>query len=138
MATTLHSYNTIIQYHNGTSLSTIGFVDSVNIATGSGVVETTNLASTGRTYMKGLTSAGDASFTVHYAGSNTALSAILAKVQVAAGAVPTGFKITYSDSSTMTFDAIVKDFSVKADLDSAVSADVSLQISGLITYSATA
>lgn len=129
----LHSFDTVLQYHNGSALATVGAVTTIAISMASSVVDTTHLGSAARTYTKGIFSAGEASFTVQFDTDSTDLIALLGQLAANPGTDPKEFKVLFSDSGYFSFNGILTKFDVKADVDGVITADLSLQISGAVT-----
>ena len=102
---------------------------SVSVAT----IETTNIAAVHRTFLAGTIDSGDVTLEIMYdpksdtsiedAWDNTATAAPLEADMV----------ITFTDSSTYTFKAIMTGFSVSIATDAAVTASCSFKISGAVT-----
>ena len=102
---------------------------SVSVAT----IDTTNIAAVHRTFLAGTIDSGDVTLEIMYdpkldtsiedAWDNTATAA----------PVEADMVITFTDSSTYTFKAIMTGFSVSVATDAAVTASCSFKISGAVT-----
>jgi hypothetical protein len=124
----------------GTTLTWNGAIaDVVSISAPSvsaATLDTTNLASIHRTFIAGTIDSGEMSVEIMYdpmsdtdledAWDNTAITA-----PAAAAAV-----ITFSDSATFTFQAIMTGFSANIAIDDKVTASLTFKITGAVTVAA--
>ena len=119
--TTTLTYNAIV-IGEITSLSFDGFSVST--------VESTNIAATTKTFLPGIISPGTISCDVNSDGSNTGQDAVKAAVTARTSYA---FSIALSDGSSVSGNAIVTGYSVKASVDAIITASISLQCTGTIT-----
>tara|TARA_R100000458_G_C8121388_1_gene140135 strand:+ start:105 stop:503 length:399 start_codon:yes stop_codon:yes gene_type:complete len=125
---------------NGTTVTWNGSIADVVSITAPSVtvatIDTTDLESVHRTFLGGTIDSGEVSLEIMYdpnsdtdiedAWDNTATAAPVASNMV----------ITFSDSSTYTFSAIMTGFSVTLATDAAVTASATFKISGAVTVAA--
>jgi len=105
---------------------------SVSVAT----IDTTNLGAVHRTFIAGTIDSGEVSLEIMYdpnsdtdiedAWDNTATAAPVSKTCV----------VTFSDSATYTFSAIITAFSTSVAIDDKVTASLTLKITGAVTVAA--
>lgn len=119
--TTTLTYATVV-IGEVTSLSFDGFSVSS--------VESTNIAATTKTFLPGIISPGTISCDVNSDGSNTGQDAIKTAVT---GRTSNAFAIVLADGSTVSGNAIVTGYSIKASVDAIITASISLQCTGAIT-----
>lgn len=119
--TTTLTYATVV-IGEVTSLSFDGFSVSS--------VESTNIAATTKTFLPGIISPGTISCDVNSDGSNTGQDAIKAAVTARTS---NAFAIALADNSTVSGNAIVTGYSIKASVDAIITASISLQCTGAIT-----
>lgn len=98
---------------------------------GANEIDCTHLTSTSREYLMGLQDSGTYTMTVNFlfddAGQQALIAAKTARTKL-------GFRVTYSDDSTMTFDGFVQSFSgPAASVDDKLVGDISIKIDGDIT-----
>lgn len=121
---------------NGTltpvALTEIGEITDINREDpGASEIPATHLQSTSKEYLMGLEDSGTVSLSVNWLFDDAGQAALLAAKTARA---KKAFKITYSDDSTMTFDAYVKTFSgPSASVDGKLDGSVVLKLSGDIT-----
>ena len=125
---------------NGTTFSynSVAIGDVLSISTPSvsvATIDTTGIADVFRTFLGGTIDSGEMSLEVMYDPNSTAGTALEAEWESTASAAPTAKTcvITFSDSSTYTFSAILTGFSASVAIDDKVTASVSLKVSGSIT-----
>ena len=99
-----------------------------------GDIETTDLSSTTKTFIRGLTDNGSVSFTMNYIPSNTQHAQLFSDFS-SATEVARDYRLTFTDSpvTTWTFSAYVSSFSVSNGLDGVLTASCSIRIKGSIT-----
>lgn len=119
--TTTLTYATVV-IGEVTSLSFDGFSVSS--------VESTNIAATTKTFLPGIITPGTISCDVNSDGSNTGQDAIKAAVTARTS---NAFAIALADNSTVSGNAIVTGYSIKASVDAIITASISLQCTGAIT-----
>jgi len=104
---------------------------SVTVAT----IDTTNIADVYRTFLGGTIDSGSMTLELNYDPNGTAGAALEAEWEATAANAPVARTcvITFSDSSTYTFSAILVGFSPSLATDAAVTASVELKVSGAIT-----
>lgn len=98
---------------------------------GANEIDCTHLTSTSREYLMGLQDSGTFTMTVNFLFADAGQVALLAAKTTR---TLLGFRVTYSDDSTMTFNAYVQTFSgPAASVDDKLVGDISLKIDGDIT-----
>jgi hypothetical protein len=124
---------------NGTTFSynSVAIGDVLSISTPSvtvATIDTTGIADVFRTFLGGTIDSGELSLEIMYDPNSTAGAALEAEWESTASAAPTGKTcvITFSDSSTYTFTAVLTGFSASVAIDDKVTASVSLKVSGSI------
>jgi len=120
---------------NGTTITVdsqlIGDVVSIAAASISvATIDSTDLDSTWRTFIGGIKDGGECSFEIAYDPSDTAHQALETDIDGASKAV----SIAWSDSTTMTFSAIITSFSPSAALDDKLTCSVGMKITGAVTF----
>ena len=125
--------NTTTFSYDGTAILDIVSISapSVSIAT----IDTTSIADIYRTFLGGTIDSGEMSLEVQYDPNSTSGAELEATWKATAGAAPTAKEciITFSDSSTYTFNAILTGMQATAAMDSVVTASVTLKVTGAIT-----
>ena len=125
--------NTTTFSYDGTAILDIVSISapSVSIAT----IDTTSIADIYRTFLGGTIDSGEMSLEVQYDPNSTSGAELEASWEATATVAPTAKVciITFSDSSTYTFDAILTGMQVTAAMDSVVTASVTLKVTGAIT-----
>ena len=102
---------------------------SVSVAT----IDTTNIAAVHRTFLAGTIDSGDVTLEIMYdPKSDTSIEDAWDNTATAAP-VEADMVITFTDSSTYTFKAIMTGFSVSVATDAAVTASATFKISGAVT-----
>jgi predicted secreted protein len=119
--TTTLTYNAIA-VGEVTSLSFDGFSVSA--------VESTNIAATTKTFLPGIITPGNISCDVNSDGANTGQDAVKAAVTARTS---NAFAIALADGSSVSGNAIVTGYSIKAAVDGIITASISLQCTGSIT-----
>lgn len=94
------------------------------------VIDTTHLQSTYKEFLMGLPDEGQVTFTMNRDFSDAGQSACIAAREARA---PIGFKMTYSDGTYQTFDAVVLSFSISGAVDDKVPASMVIKITGAVT-----
>jgi len=125
---------------NGTTLSVGGAVADVLRISGPNVsaatIDTTSLGSVHRSFVGGIIDSGEMSFDISYdPNSNTVIENLFDN---SASAIPaaTACVITFSDSSTWTFSAVLSGFDLGVEMDDKVTASISMKATGAITIAA--
>jgi hypothetical protein len=95
------------------------------------MIETTHMGSTARKYIAGgFYDLGTVDVEIQYDPGNTGhdamTSAILAGTEHS-------FKITWSDTSTASFDGFVESFNVTAEMEDRLTASLSIRVNGTLT-----
>lgn len=125
--------NTTTFSYDGTAIADIVSISapSVSIAT----IDTTSIADIYRTFLGGTIDSGEMSLEVQYDPNSTSGAELEASWEATATVAPTSKEciITFSDSSTYTFDAILTGMQATAAIDSVVTASVTLKVTGAIT-----
>ena len=105
-----------------TSLSFDGFSVST--------VESTNIQGTTKTFLPGIITPGNISCDVNSNGSDTGQDGVKAAVTARTS---NAFAIALADGSSVSGNAIVTGYSLKAAVDGIITASISLQCTGAIT-----
>ena len=115
---------------NGTIADVVSIsAPSVSVAT----IDTTDLESVHRTFLGGTIDSGEVTLEIMYdPKSDTDIEAAWDNTATAAP-VESNMVITFTDSSTYTFAAIMTGFSVSVATDAAVTASATFKISGAVT-----
>lgn len=121
--TTTLTYNTAT-IGEVTSLSFDGFAVSA--------VESTIISATTKTFLPGIISPGTISCEVNSNGADTGQDAIKAAITARTS---NAFSIASSDGSSVSGNAIVTGYSIKASTDAIITASISFQCTGAITIS---
>ena len=125
--------NTTTFSYDGTAIADIVSISapSISIAT----IDTTSIADIYRTFLGGTIDSGEMSLEVQYDPNSTSGAELEASLEATATVAPVAKEcvITFSDSSTYTFNAILTGMQVTAAMDSVVTASVTLKVSGAIT-----
>lgn len=93
-------------------------------------IDVTNLSSTAKEFMLGLTDPGQFSFNIDYDGTNAGHIALRAKQQ---SGVLSSFRLTLPNLSVITFSGYVKKFSLAGGIDATAKTAVDIRISGTVT-----
>lgn len=99
---------------------------SLSLAT----LDTSNLASTWRTFIGGIKDGGECTFEINYDPASTSHLTIEAAIDGTAKNI----KVVYSDTKETEFTAIITSFSITAAMDSVVTASLGMKISDGITF----
>jgi len=99
---------------------------SVSVAT----IDSTDMDATWRTFIGGLKDGGEASFEISYDPSAATHTAIESAIDGAAKSIV----VTWSDSTTMSFSAIITGFSPSAAIDDKLTASVSMKVTSTVTF----
>ncbi len=95
-------------------------------------IDVTDLSSAAREFLQGLEDPGSIDITGFYDYSNTQHSTMRDAV---GGSTVSNYKITLSDAHTIVFTALVSNFTLDIAVDGAVEMNMTLKISGAITWS---
>jgi hypothetical protein len=93
-------------------------------------LDKTNLDSTAKEFMLGLTDPGQFTINIDYDNQNAGHIALRAKV---VSGVISNFRVTMPDTDVITFNGYVKKFSLAGGVDAIVKTAVDIRISGPIT-----
>jgi len=97
------------------------------------MIETTNMDSTAREYIAGgFYDAGTVDIELQYDPGNTGHDAMTSAITAG---TEHSFKITWSDTSTASFDGFVESFSVTAEMEDRLTASMSIRTNGTLTLS---
>tara|TARA_Y100000310_G_scaffold278682_1_gene297317 strand:- start:2033 stop:2431 length:399 start_codon:yes stop_codon:yes gene_type:complete len=125
---------------NGTTLSVGGSVSDVLRISGPSVsaatIDTTSLGSVHRSFVGGIIDSGEMTFDISYdPNDNTVIENLFDN---SASTIPaaTNCEITFSDSSTWNFNAVLTGFDVGVEMDDKVTASISMKATGAITIAA--
>lgn len=133
---TLSGNNGVVKVANAVGSPTaVASVRNFSIDIVSDTIETTTMGSEQRTYIKGLSSwSGTAD--VYFDGTNYASIPALNPTGVLVGSAPIAVEF-YLDGSTNKFagNAVITGFTVNTSMDGMVEASLSLQGSGVCTFS---
>lgn len=136
--TTLNSQGVTIARGDGASpevFTALGEVKSIQGPGGSAsVIDTTNLSSTAKEKAMGLQDEGQITLELNLDTDDTMQTGLRTD---RTNQTLRNFKITLTDSSpatTLTFAAYVTNFSIAAAVDDVVTASVTLEISGAVTW----
>ena len=126
---------------NGTTFSYAGgaVADVISISAptvSTATIDTTNMEAIHRTFIAGTIDSGTMSLEIMYdPNSDTDIEDAWDNTAVAAPVFKTCI-ITFSDSATFTFDAILVGFSASVSIDDKVTASIELKITGAVTVAA--
>lgn len=131
------AFGTTIAIDNGGSYSTIAYVRDVggpNISLDT--IEVTTHSSTGgwREFIPGLLDGGEVTLDLFIDLSQATQGNSTGLLSELTGRTVEGFRITWPDASTATFNAIVTSWEPGAVVDSALSGNVTLKITGAVTF----
>lgn len=126
---------TTLYYKPSSSWVSIGGIHSVSHSFKSDTIETTNLSSTHRSYIKGIADLGEVSFDIDFDGDDTALVALRTACIAASGTAAANYKILFSDASMIIFNGIVTDFKEEAKENEVLSCSVTIKIASTVTFS---
>lgn len=137
MSNAVATQNTTIAIGNGASpesFITIGEVKSIDgPGGGASVVDVTHLSSTRREKRKGIPDGGQVSITANRVFGNAGQ---VEMIDAEASAEPFNFKITYPNTETVTFSAMVMEFRESSAVDGVIELSMTLEVTGAITRSA--
>jgi predicted secreted protein len=132
----LESQGMLLKIGNGLSSETFATITEIKTFSGPGgsatVIDVSDLSSLAREKRMGLNDEGQLSFTINYIPTNTQHA--LLRTQRASREL-TSFQLVFTDTGNTTWDfsAYVNGFSVSGAVDGVVEAQVTLEISGVIT-----
>lgn len=93
-------------------------------------IDSSDLDSTTRTFIGGLKDGGELTFELAYNPSGTDHQALITDIDGTEKACV----VTWSDTKTTSFNAIVTAFSSSAAMDDKITASVTMKISGAVTF----
>ena len=132
-------HGTTVALLNGSVYESIGRITALSVPSlSTDIVETTAMDSTNafKEFIKGLKDWGEMSFTTNadvVATGDT--TNYYDKVKAAAIADTAGtWKVTFPNSTTLTFSALTSGFSINANPGEVITTDVTLKITGDITW----
>jgi len=98
-------------------------------------IDVSSLDSTAREYLPGLKDNGDFSFTANFLGAD-AQHVLIRDTDTAETTDATNFRITFTDvgATTATFAAFVKQYRPSGSVDAAVVANVTMRVTGDVTW----
>lgn len=132
----LESQGMLLKIGNGLSSETFTTIPEIKTFSGPGgsatVIDVSDISSLAREKRMGLNDEGQLSFTINYIPTNTQHA--LLRTQRASRDL-TSFQLVFTDTGNTTwdFEAYVNGFSVSGAVDGVVEAQVTLEISGVIT-----
>ena len=132
-----HAFGTTLEIDNGGSYSEVAYVRSVDGPNMSlETVDSTHHGSTSgfRTYVAGLADAGEVSAEILFDPSNATHMNSTGLLSELVGRTSEGFKITWPDATTATFTAFVTAFSPSSPYEGMLTADVTLKLTGTVTF----
>jgi len=124
----------------GTTFSYGGAVADIISISGPGVtvatVDTTNIASIHRTFLAGTIDSGELSMEINYDPMTP--TALENAIDDSASAAPVSVvcQITFSDSSTWTFDGFITGFSPSVAIDDKVTASITVKATSSVVIAA--
>lgn len=132
-------HGTTLGLLNGSVYEDIGRITALSVPSlSTDIVETTAMDSTNafKEFIKGLKDWGEVSFTTNADPvSATDTTNYYDKVKAAAIADTVGtWKVTFPNSTTLTFSALTSGFSINANPGEVITTDVTLKITGDITW----
>jgi|TARA_R100000501_G_C2590792_1_gene90863 hypothetical protein len=103
---------------------------SVSVAT----IDTTSIGDTFRSFLGGTIDSGEVSLEIMYDPGSTAGTALETEWESTASSAPAAAEciITFSDSSTYTFQGILTGFEASAAIDDKVTANCTFKVSGSV------
>lgn len=117
------------------SYTTVGQVVSItSIGQSRSLIDVTNLASTAREYKMAIKDGLELSFTIQYDPTDTQQTGLRSDMD---NATVRSFQITFADdspSATATFNALVTNWSLDAEIDQVVQGTVTLKPTGDFTW----
>ena len=131
------AFNTIIAIDNGGSYSPIAFVRDVSGPNLSlDTIEVTTHGSTGgwREFIPGLLDGGDVTLDLFLDTTQATQGNSTGILNEITGRTVEGFRITWPDSTIATFNAIVTSWQPGAVVDGAMTASVTLKITGQVVF----
>lgn len=131
------AFGTLIAIDNGGSYGTIAYVRDIggpNISLDT--IEVTTHSSTGgwREFIAGLLDGGEVSLDLFIDLSQATQGNSTGLLSELTGRTVEGFRITWPDASTATFNALVTNWEPGAVVDGALSGSVTLKITGAVTF----
>jgi hypothetical protein len=133
-STAINSQGAIVEINTGTEQSPT-WTNIANISSFSGLdgegadIDVTNLQSVAKEFRVGLKDFGGFSMEIHADYSDAGQQALRS-----AGVDVKQFQVTLSNSTTLSFDAVVKNAdSINVGIDAVVTGTVSLKITGAVT-----
>jgi hypothetical protein len=98
---------------------------------GASEIDTTDLSSTAKEFLSGLVDYGEFSIELHHKIGDTGQDAV--RTSLSAGTTKT-YKLTLTDASVATFDAIVKEDPFSGAVDAAMGGTLNFKITGTIVW----
>ena len=126
--TTWTANGTTLAFDGGTAVVNLISVTAYNVSVAT--IDSTNMDSTWRESIGGLKDGGDCAFEIAYDPAGATHQALTTDIDGGAHAIV----ITYSNSDTTSFNAIVTGFSVSAAIDDKITASVTMKITGAVTF----
>lgn len=137
MSSALSTQNSTIAIGNGASpevFTAIGEVKGIDgPGGGAAVIDVTHLGSSRREKRKGIPDGGQVTITANRVFGNAGQVAMIA---AEASPDPYNFKITYPNTETVIFEALVMEFREGSQVDGVVELSMTLEVTGEITRSA--
>jgi hypothetical protein len=141
---------TTLYWIDGTTVQAVAATNISGISAQRDSIETTDLTNTAKTFMPGLMSPGSAQFTIQFDPSNTVHTKLHAAYVAgtnlkfalgwsdgtAAPTITTGNFTLPTTRTFMSFEGFLQDVTFDFSLNTVVSSQVSVQVSGMPTLSA--
>lgn len=131
------AFGTILAIDNGGSYSDVAFVRDISGPNLSlDTIEVTHHASTGgwREYIAGLLDGGEVTLDLFIDLSQATQGNSTGLLSELTGRTVEGFRITWPDASTATFNALVTSWEPGAVIDGALTGSSTLKITGAVTF----
>lgn len=138
MSNAIHTEGTTLAMGNAASPEVFTAIGEVRSITGPGgsasVIDVTNLSSVAKEKMMGLADEGQVTFEIYYIPTDTQHAALRA---ARAARTLVNFELSYADSppTVDSFSAYITSMSINNQLDSAVTASITLEVTGAVTTS---
>lgn len=125
---------------NGTTLSVGELVADLLRISGPNVsaatIDTTSLGSIHRTFVGGIVDSGEMTFDICYNPMANGTLENLFDADASSIPAATACEITFSDSATWNFNAVLTGFDLGVEMDDKVTASISMKATGAITIAA--
>lgn len=132
-----HAFGTTLEIDNGGSYSTVAYVRDISGPSLSlDATETTTHDSSNawREFVGGLIDGGEVSLDLVYDPAEATHANSTGLLSELTGRTVEGFRVTWPDTSTATFNALVTGFEPGAPVDDLLSASATLKVTGAVTF----